>query len=210
MPHDSYPATGALTPPAALADGYRGLLALDVDGPLNPYAAKASRRPEGYVSYRLTPHGQWYGGKDFRRFKGKKVWLNPGHGKLILDLADQTGLRPVWATSWLDLANTHIASAVGLPALPVIQFPDTDLRPDGREHVWLDTGNWKYPTVATAAAGAPLAWLDDDFADRDWAAARTVFERARAGAPTLLCAVDPATGLGTDHCDQIRQWAAAL
>lgn len=199
-----------VSPAPALADGYRGLLLLDVDGPLNPYAAASTRRPEGYASYRLTNAGRWYSGRDFRRFKGTKVWLNPDHGALILDLAAHAGLRPVWATSWLNLANTCIAPAVGLPELPVIRFPETDLKPDGQVHVWSQTGNWKYPAVAAAAAGAPLAWLDDDFADRDWTASKTAFQRSRAGTPTLLCAVNPATGLGAEHCDQIREWAAAL
>lgn len=35
----------------------RPLLYLDVDGPLNPYAAKPERRPEGYTTHRMKPEG---------------------------------------------------------------------------------------------------------------------------------------------------------
>lgn len=33
------------------------LLLIDVDGPLNPYAAQAERRPEGYTTHRMRPTG---------------------------------------------------------------------------------------------------------------------------------------------------------
>lgn len=181
------------SPAAGLAAGYRGLLALDVDGPLNPYGAKACRRPEGYKSFRLTRDGRWYTGSEFRKHKGLCVWLNPSHGRLILDLADRTGLRPVWATTWQEEANKRIAPVLGLPELPVIVFPDKD-------------DDWKYGGVAAAAAGAPLAWIDD-FDDASWEASRAAFAHDRAWTPTLLCAVDPAIGLQPSHCDAVERWA---
>lgn len=196
---------------AELADGYRGLLAIDVDGPLNPYAAKPSRRPEGYLSYRLTRDGRWLSGREFRKSKGLCVWLNPAHGRLILDLAEETGLRPVWATTWLDMANTHIGPAIGLPELPVIQFPDSDLTQDGPIREWGAQGGWKFPGMAAVSAGVPLAWLDDEFRAGGLAAAQiSAFEGSRVGVATLLCAVDPATGLGVEHCDRVRQWATTF
>jgi hypothetical protein len=33
----------------------RPMLLIDVDGPLNPYAAKPTRRPHGYTTHRLSP-----------------------------------------------------------------------------------------------------------------------------------------------------------
>lgn len=35
----------------------RPLLLIDVDGPLNPYAAKPQSRPRGYGTHRMRPTG---------------------------------------------------------------------------------------------------------------------------------------------------------
>ena len=35
----------------------RPLLYIDVDGPLNPYAAEPERRPAGYSTHRMKPEG---------------------------------------------------------------------------------------------------------------------------------------------------------
>lgn len=198
--------------------GCRGLLLLDVDGPLNPWDNKPNRRPDGYSSFRLTRAGQWVTGRDFTRYKGLRVWLNPDHGRQILALAADTGLCPVWTTTWLEDANRTIGPSIGLPTLPVIQF--------GKEAL-LDAGCWKYPAVSAYAAGLPLAWFDDEHdhrvaAHEVWpgptrrnflaarAAALAEFERDRADTPTLLCQVDPNTGLRDEHYDRVRTWAAAL
>jgi len=184
-----------------------GLLLIDVDGPLNPYAAKPHARPDGYATFRRTARGDWYTGRDVRRHKGLRVWLHPGHGALLSALAEDTGLTPVWATTWTHEANTRIAPAIGLPELPVIEFPAIDLDP---LHGWLGTGGWKWPAVADYAAGRPVAWLDDEHDDTAFRPARAAFDRARAGTPTLLCHVDPRHGLLADHLDAIRTWAAEL
>ncbi|PRY41786.1 HAD domain-containing protein [Umezawaea tangerina] len=180
-----------------------GLLYLDVDGPLNPYAARAHRRPEGYGTFRRTARGGWYGGRDAKRYKGVRVWLHPGHGALLGDLAARTGLELVWATSWGHEANRHIGPAVGLPPLPVVEFPECDLDPvDG----WSADGGWKWPAVLDHAAGRPLAWFDDEH--DAFAAGRAAFDLGRAGAPTLLCHVDPRTGLLAEHLERVEDWAA--
>jgi hypothetical protein len=54
----------------------RPLLFLDVDGPLNPYAAQPERRPEGYTTIRAT----------VRPGRPLRVWLNPSHGPALLSL----------------------------------------------------------------------------------------------------------------------------
>ncbi|KOX17915.1 hypothetical protein ADK67_37630 [Saccharothrix sp. NRRL B-16348] len=184
----------------------RGLLLLDVDGPLNPYAANPHRRPEGYRTFRHTRRGTWHTGRDARRYKGLRVWLNPDHGGLLRALADDTGLELVWATTWMHLANTLVAPAIGLPELPVIEFPETDFdRDDG----WLPDGNWKWRAVAAFAGGRPLAWLDDEH-DQGHHEVRAWFDREREGVPTNLCHVDPRRGLRTEHLDDIRSWAATI
>jgi hypothetical protein len=185
-----------------------GLLLLDVDGPLNPFAAPAHRRPEGYRTFRLTSAGTWLSGRDARRRKGMRVWLNPSHGPELLALAADTGLELVWCTTWSHEANTRIGPAIGLPPLPVVEFPATDLAADGSG--WLQTGSWKWDAVARYAAGRPVAWLDDDHDDLHFAPARAAFESARAGTSTLLCHCDPRTGLLPEHRNQVRTWAATL
>lgn len=187
-----------------------GLLLLDVDGPLNPYAARQTARPPGYVTYRLTPGGGWYTGREARRRKGMRVWLHPGHGELLRTLAAETGLELVWATTWQHEANTLIGPAIGLDPLPVIEFPPADLEPVGMAYRWRRDGGWKWPAVAAFAGEQPLAWLDDEFNDTTFAAARATFDHERQGCPTLLCQVDPRGGLRTGHADRIRAWATGL
>ncbi|MBP2323084.1 hypothetical protein JOF56_003469 [Kibdelosporangium banguiense] len=187
--------------------GMRGLLLLDVDGPLNPYAAKATRRPPGYSTYRLTPQGRWLTGKDARRRKGMRVWLNPDHGEQLWALAEETGLTLAWATTWLHQANAYVAPVLALPDLPVVEFPESDLQPVAGGHHWRRDGSWKWSGVAEFAGGRPLAWLDDEHDDPMYAEARQAFEQSRAGKATLLVHVDPSTGMRPDHMDMVRAWA---
>lgn len=185
----------------------RGLLLLDVDGPLNPYLASPGR-PEGFRTYRETSEGEWVEDDDADGFK---VWLHPGHGALLRKLADDTGLELVWATAWRHAANERVAPAIGLDPLPVIDFHAVDIHVDerGRLH-WLVDGRWKWPSVVSYAAGRPLAWLDDEHNDSGFQVARAAFDRDRSGSPTLLCHVDPRYGLQDKHFDEVRDWAARL
>jgi hypothetical protein len=209
MTDDTHDALDALRAADVLA-GRRGVLLVDVDGPLYPWDNKPVRRPEGFLSYRLTLGGRWYSGSDFRRHKGLRVWLNPDHGRQILALADEADLQPVWASSWLDDANKYISPTLGLPAFPTITYPDTDLALHDNERKWRKGGRWKWPTVAQFARNIPLAWWDDDFADPCFAAAKQEFLTARTGTPTLLCDVSPRTGLRPEHFQAVRAWAAGL
>jgi hypothetical protein len=182
-----------------------GVLAVDVDGPLNPYMANPKRRPDGYQSYRLTDGGDWYSGRDVRRHKGMLVWLHPDHGGQLLQLAADTGLELVWATTWGADANRLVAPAIGLPDLPVIDFCDADL--DASDRRWRGTGRWKWSAVADYADGRPLAWLDDEHDDMAYQAGRADFAHARTTIPTQLCHVDPRTGILSSHLDDIRSWS---
>ena len=189
----------------------RGLLLLDVDGPLNPYAAKLFARPAGYVTYREAPGGEWLSGWDAKRRKGYRVWLHPGHGALLRSLAEETGLELAWATAWQHAANARVAPAIGLDPLPVIEFPAADAEVDAAGRLrWRQGGGWKWPAVNAFASGRPLAWLDDEHDGSEYAAARVAFDRDRAGSPTLLCHVDPRRGLRAGHLAEIRSWAAGL
>lgn len=188
----------------------KGLLLLDVDGPLNPYAAGPFRR-SGYVPYHDSLGDRWRIARGIHRYRGYRVWLNPGHGAVLRSLAEETDLALVWATAWQHAANRRVAPAIGLDPIPVIEFPpaDADVDEAGRL-TWRTGGGWKWPAVTAYAAGTPLAWLDDEHNGADHALARAAFERDRSGRPTLLCHVDPRHGLRSEHLDEIRRWAAGL
>ncbi|MFC9466916.1 hypothetical protein [Streptomyces coelicoflavus] len=81
----------------------RPLLFLDVDGPLNPYAAQPERRPEGCTTLRVPRSGvhENDGGSLSSRRRPLRVWLNPEHGRTLLGL----GFELCWATTWMDFAN---------------------------------------------------------------------------------------------------------
>ena len=168
----------------------RPLVVLDVDGPFNPYAAKRTRRPPGYETYRLAPQG-WTERRPLR------VWLHPRHGDLLGALADRTGAELVWCTTWQDEANTLIAPRVGLPELPVIRWSVADPR-------------WKYAAVLAYAGERTVAWFDDDFDAfpdaRDW----FLDERARRGARTDLHHVSPRTGLTFADVVRVANWLGSV
>ncbi|MGW0793759.1 hypothetical protein [Streptomyces sp. NPDC002692] len=163
----------------------RPLLFLDVDGPLNPYAAQPERRPEGYTTIRvtLTP------GRPLR------VWLHPGHGRALLDL----GYDLCWATTWMDAANQHIAPVIGLPTLPYVDFTGAlfAVRPDGV--------HWKTERIVAYAAGRPFAWVDDEQSPAD-----DVYVAEHHPAPALLHHVDPRRGLLAGDFTALREFAAGL
>jgi hypothetical protein len=51
--------------------------------------------------------------------------LDPADGRRLLGL----GCRLVWATTWMAEANEVISPRLGLPDLPVVDFPDADDQP---------------------------------------------------------------------------------
>lgn len=132
----------------------RPILLLDVDGPLNPYASKATKRPEGFHTHRMRPKG-WELGKPLR------VWLNPEHGKKLKAL----GYEIVWATAWGKDANIWIGPHVGLPKLEYIDWGPHD--PDHTDRKLL----WKTQQVASYMQkhhpGVDFIWVDDEIRDVD-------------------------------------------
>jgi HAD domain in Swiss Army Knife RNA repair proteins len=175
----------------------RPIVLLDVDGPLNPWAANSASRPPGYVEHRFR----------LRRWSRRKplhMWLNPRHGVELSRLAQRSGAELVWATTWEHQANTMIGRALGLPVLPVIEVGAfLEPRP-GQEFTW------KYGPVGRYAAGRPLAWFDDDF--DVYPAARDAFldRRRSAGLSTELIGVDPRTGLTEIHFAALTTWISSL
>lgn len=164
------------------------LLFLDVDGPLNPYAAKPTRRPKGYQTHRMSPP-DW--AREYPNAKPLRVWLNPEHGPMLLSLP----VELVWATTWQHDANEWIGPHIGLPELPVVEWPE---RVPGDPD---DARLWKTQPVAEYAAGRPFAWVDDQLtgADVRWCA-------DEYPAPTLLLPIDPAIGLRRFDIAAIERW----
>jgi hypothetical protein len=92
-------------------------------------------------------------------------------------------------------ANDLIAPRLGLPELPVVEFPDDE--PKHGLH-------WKTAFLTRWAAGRTYIWLDDEItdADRQWV-------QAHHPGRALLHRIDPLTGLADDDFAQIRQWLTA-
>lgn len=170
------------------------ILFLDVDGPLNPYAAKPHRRPEGYSTHRLNPLTsdgvtRW----TTHHKRPLRVGLNPSHGPALLEL----GFDLVWATSWEAEANELIGPHIGLPELPYVTFDRCPSPfPHMPDHTVLDTAPgpggtyFKTDQLVRWAAGRPFVWVDDEITltDADWIAWKTLMR-------SDAYPVNPRTGL---------------
>ncbi|SHI28150.1 hypothetical protein SAMN05444521_6840 [Streptomyces sp. 3214.6] len=163
----------------------RPVLYLDVDGPLNPYAATPSKRPVGYTTIRAS----------VGRARPLRVWLHPGHGAALLRLPYDL----CWATTWMAEANRWIAPVIGLPELPYVDFGAVLFahRPDGV--------HWKTEAIVAHAAGRPFAWVDDEQSPADAA-----YVTAHHLAPALLHHVNPRIGLREEDFTALAQFAAGL
>ncbi|MFF8595765.1 hypothetical protein ACF061_30825 [Streptomyces sp. NPDC015220] len=163
----------------------RPLLFLDVDGPLNPWAAEPERPPRGYTTIHVALHPG----------RALRVRLNPSHGPALLGL----GYDLCWATTWMDAANRWIAPVVGLPELPYVDFGT------GLLAVRPDLVHWKTEAIVTYAAGRPFAWVDDEQSPAD-----TEYTAARHPAPALLHHVNPRLGMRETDFTTLAEWAAGL
>jgi hypothetical protein len=165
--------------------GVRPIVFLDVDGPLNLWAS--GDRPAGFVEHRFRV-SRW--GR--RRLR---MWLNPGHGPMLLGLAERTGAELVWASTWGPAANGMVGRALGLPELRSIDFVAGSA---------LGDGEWKYPSVVRFARDRPLVWFDDDF--DLYPAARDAFVAKRGGERARLVRVDPHVGITEVQVADVEAW----
>lgn len=193
------------------------LLLLDVDGPLNPWrliTKKGYRPPNNrpdeepfvYEKHFLHPAG-W-------EAAGLPVLISPGHGEALRDLSESFTL--VWATTWEEEANRLLGPLLGLPHLPVIEWP-VDLRP--KTQYPNHRGSWKTRHILTwlddFALGPdgkvlPWAWVDDEVNAADRALVRDHYGYTRAAPPavgSLLLHVDPSHGLRRDDFTVLRDFA---
>jgi hypothetical protein len=162
------------------------LLYLDIDGVLNP----ACPDP----------------GPDFRTHAllGYRVLLSPRHGCWLRELS--TAYELVWATTWEEDANLHIAPLLDLPALPVVRFSGYRAQPgDPRVPLMELFSARKWAPILRHAAGRPFAWLDDVIPPR-------LVRRSRLRRDRLLLPVHPAEGLSRRHVERLlaRPPAAGL
>ncbi|MFB7944818.1 hypothetical protein ACFC6L_07820 [Kitasatospora phosalacinea] len=171
----------------------RPLLMLDVDGPLAPYVGRPYRRPEGYLTHRL-PVRSWQERQraaGIRRPGPLRVWLHPGHGPALRALLYEL----VWATTWKDEANQHLAPLLGLPELPYVDWPSM-------HHGDPDGLHWKTRQLVAWAAGRPFAWVDDEIEPGD-----TAWIAAHHPAPALTLTVDHRYGLRPADFAVLTDWA---
>lgn len=149
----------------------RPLIAVDVDGVLNPDNMSNSRAQR--LGYRLS--------KRLRTDRMMRTFWNREHGTRLGRLAAGHDAELVWATYWGELANDYARWEVGLPPLPVIDLDLATL-----------TTVWKYPSVLAYAESRPLLWFDDEHVTHP--RSRDEFLRARSE-PTKLIEVSPVEGL---------------
>jgi len=154
----------------------RPLLFLDVDGPLIPFG----RSSGDYETFTDADSGN-------PLLSRVDPALGPRLPALECDL--------VWATTWLADANECVAPLLGLPPLPVLDFPDDDI----------PGPHWKTGPIVEWAAGRPFAWIDDETTDTDraWVA-------SHHPGPALLHTVDASTGLTGQDLTAIATWLTTV
>lgn len=114
--------------------------------------------------------------------------IDPADGPRLLALGGDL----IWATTWMEEANEVISPRLGLPELPVVDWPDQDPVPGL---------HWKTAFLVDWAAGRPFVWLDDEVTDTDqrWI---TAHHPGRS----LLRRVHPFTGLTAADFAAVRAW----
>ncbi len=155
-----------------------------MDGPLIPFGSSAGHWEIAATSSTTADQGN-----------PLLARLDPGIGARLTAL----GCRLVWATTWMEEANEVVAPRIGLPRLPVLEWPDTDAggTPQGL--------HWKTRPMVEWAAGRPFIWVDDEISATD----RLWVDASHPG-PSLLHRVEPAKGLSGTDFGALAAWLDAV
>jgi hypothetical protein len=148
---------------------------LDVDGTLLPFGASAT----------LPATSGALGG-------------SPLLGRLDRTYGARLSALPcdlVWATTWMHEANEILAPLLGLPELPVLDWPELSIADR------YFTLHPKTRSLVAWAGAADFAWIDDEIteADREWVAEHHPGE-------ALLLQVDPYRGLTGRDLAILEHW----
>ena len=163
----------------------RPIWLLDVDGVVN--ANGWARRevdfwPKESVKHELISVNQW------QRYH---IFVAEGLIDFINEMHASGKVEIVWATTWLDHANTHLAPAFGLPTLEV-----------GARPIGMDDHYYKHRAArAGIAAGRRVIWTDDVEIT-----AQMRQEFTESGLSHLLIAPDEVYGLTPADCAKIREF----
>ncbi|MDG4861210.1 HAD domain-containing protein [Streptomyces sp. T-3] len=172
---------------------HRPVLFLDVDGPLIPFGATSRQLPDGYPTYETDMGADAHAGDD-SAVNPLLARINPEHGPRLAALPCDL----VWATTWMEDAKDCVAPRLGLPRLPVLDWPEPS-RADERGGL-----HWKSRPLVERAAGRAFAWVDDEItdADRAWVA-------EHHPGHALLHRVDPCFGLTDTDFAVLGTWLRA-
>jgi hypothetical protein len=128
----------------------------------------------------------------FQIVDGIAHFLSASASRHLLELSQ--AFEPAWCTGWEEKANEYLPFILGLPEaeLPCLVF-------QGR--AVFGSAHWKLDAIDEYAGDRPAAWIDDNLDDacRLWAAHRE--------APTLLIETRSATGMTSEHVDELLAWA---
>jgi hypothetical protein len=104
-----------------LAGATRPLIFVDIDGVLIPFRGRSAGTRRSSSGVRDAADG--VGNPLLDR-------LDPADGRRLLALPGEL----VWASTWMAEANEVVAPRLGLPVLPVVDWPDDDEEPQRGVH----------------------------------------------------------------------------
>lgn len=148
------------TLPGSSAPRFRPVVAIEVDGLIAvPVTLPAGHAPEDVIEMEVIIHKRAYpsstqpepawgpGGTSTTRYWFSRV------GLAWVDRLLTEGVEVVWASTWLEYANTYFSPTLGLPRLPIAVTED--------DWIGLTIGDIKARQIARQFDGRPLLLVTD-------------------------------------------------